>query len=141
MVSDSEVNIGGVSVMTDSPALRTYQVPEGQPKALSLEGCALTCGADTPFDFAQGRLCPRLDSTRQLKVRKIPPGTGTWNPTFRKATKVALEYLLVTSLQLCFDKLDVMFLGFLNFALIVEALRYLNSVNVLWVYAYRENGR
>ncbi len=28
-----------------------------------------------------------------------------------------------------FDKLDVIFLGFLNFALIVEALRYLNSVN------------
>ena len=30
----------------------------------------------------------------------------------------------------CFDKLDVIFLGFLNFALIVEALRYLNSVNM-----------
>jgi len=28
-----------------------------------------------------------------------------------------------------FDKLDVIFLGFLNFALIVEALKYLNSVN------------
>jgi transposase len=28
-----------------------------------------------------------------------------------------------------FDKLDVIFLGFLNFALIVEALRYLTSVN------------
>ncbi len=28
-----------------------------------------------------------------------------------------------------FDKLDVVFLGFLNFALIVEALRYLTSVN------------
>jgi len=28
-----------------------------------------------------------------------------------------------------FDKLDIVFLGFLNFALIVEALRYLNSVN------------
>jgi transposase len=28
-----------------------------------------------------------------------------------------------------FDKLDVVFLGFLNFALIVEALRCLNSVN------------
>jgi transposase len=29
-----------------------------------------------------------------------------------------------------FDKLDVVFLGFLNFALIVEALRFLNSVNM-----------
>ena len=29
----------------------------------------------------------------------------------------------------CFEKLDVIFVGFLNFALIVEALRYLNSVN------------
>ena len=28
-----------------------------------------------------------------------------------------------------FDKLDVVFLAFLHFALIVEALRYLNSVN------------
>ena len=28
-----------------------------------------------------------------------------------------------------FDKLDLVFLGFLHFALIVEALRYLNSVN------------
>jgi hypothetical protein len=28
-----------------------------------------------------------------------------------------------------FDKLDLAFLGFLHFALIVEALRYLNSVN------------
>jgi transposase len=28
-----------------------------------------------------------------------------------------------------FDKLDLLFLGFLHFALIVEALRYLNSVN------------
>ncbi len=28
-----------------------------------------------------------------------------------------------------FDKLDLVFLGFLHFALIVEALKYLNSVN------------
>ena len=28
-----------------------------------------------------------------------------------------------------FDKLDLVFLGFLHFALIVEALRYLSSVN------------
>jgi transposase len=28
-----------------------------------------------------------------------------------------------------FDQLDLLYLGFLHFALIVEALRYLNSVN------------
>ena len=45
------------------------------------------CGADAPFDFAQGRLCPRANPTRQLKVRKISSGTGTWNSTFRKPRK------------------------------------------------------
>src|ERR1019366_3487433 len=36
-----------------------------------------------------GHSCPRANPTRQLKVRKIPAGTGTWNPSFRKALEVA----------------------------------------------------
>ena len=46
------------------------------------------CDADTPFDFAQGRLCPRAKPTRPLNVRKIPTGTGTWKPSFRKPREV-----------------------------------------------------
>ena len=49
------------------------------PKAPSLEGSALTCGADIPVRVP----IPPASS----KFAKFATGTGPWNPTFLKSAK------------------------------------------------------
>ena len=83
------------------------------------------------------------DQTRQLAldfgfIPVVPPKSNRLEPweydraMYRKRNEIERLFRRLKGFRRIFsrfDKLDVIFLGFLNFALIVEALKYLNSVN------------
>ena len=46
------------------------------------------CSADTPFDFAQGSLCPRADPTRQLKSSQNPNPVRDLESQLSKAARM-----------------------------------------------------